>query len=82
MLYQFMMVYKTKRRTYRNNFRVLNVPGEGAECQSFTVISNDSLLVYDNKYYLQVYLDNYAYKIVDKQMIDNLHVNLLETDED
>ena len=36
------------------------------ECESFTIISIDSLLVYENKYYLQVYLDNCGYKIVDK----------------
>ena len=28
------------------------------ECESFIVASIDSLLVYDSKYYLQVYLDN------------------------
>ena len=45
------------------------------ECESFTVISIDSLLVYVNKYYLQVYLDNYAYKIVENR-------KNFETDED
>ena len=49
---------------------------------SFAVISIDSLLVYDNKYYLQTYLDNYAYKIVGRQMIDSPDGNLFETDED
>ena len=34
------------------NFRGLNVPEDDIECESFTVISIDSLLVYDNKYYL------------------------------
>ena len=48
--------------------------------QYFTVISIGSLLVYKNKYCLQVYLDNCAYKIVDKQMIDYLGDNLFETD--
>ena len=33
------------------------------EFESFTVISIDSLLKYDKKYYLQVYLDNYADKL-------------------
>ena len=46
---------RTKIRTYGNNvygkFCALNVP---VECESFTVISIDSLLVYENKYYLQV----------------------------
>ena len=48
------------------------------ECESFTIISIDSLLVYDIKYYLQVYLDNCAYKIVSKQMADYLDENLFE----
>ena len=48
------------------------------ECESFTVISIDSLLVYENKYYLQGYLDNCAYKIANKQMADYLDENLLE----
>ena len=52
------------------NFRGLNVPKDDIECESFTVIFIDSLLVYDNKYYLEVYLDNCAYKIVNKQMTD------------
>ena len=41
------------------------------ECESFTVISIDSLLVCDNKYDLQVYLHNCAYKIVNKQITIN-----------
>ena len=40
--------------------------------------SFDSLLVYENEYYLQVYLDNCAYKIVNKQMIDYLDENVFE----
>ena len=35
-----------------------------------TVTSIYSLLAYENKYYLQVYLVNCAYKIVNKQMTD------------
>ena len=50
---------KTKIRTYSDkvytNFCGLNVPEDDIECQSFTVISIDSLLVYKSKYYLQVY---------------------------
>ena len=38
----------------------------------------DCLLVYDNIYYRQVYLENCAYKIVNKQMTDYLDENLLE----
>ena len=46
--------------------------------ESFTVISIDSSLVYVSKYYLQVYLDNCAHKIVKKQMADYLDENLFE----
>ena len=50
---------KTKIRTYSDkvytNFCGLNVPEDDIECQSFTVISIDSLLVYKSKYYLQIY---------------------------
>ena len=38
------------------------MPEDDIECESFTAISIDSLLVYDKKYYLQVYLDNCAWK--------------------
>ena len=69
---------KTKIRTYGDKvyttFRGLNVPENGAECEIFTIISIDSLLVYENKYYLQVY--------VAKQMTDYLHENLFKADED
>ena len=55
----------TKLKTYGDkvyiNFRRLNVLGDDIESESFTVIYIDSLLVYENKYYLQVYLDNCAY---------------------
>ena len=54
------------------------MPEDDIECKSFTVISIDSLLVYENKYYLQVYLDNCAYKIVNKQMTDYLDENFFE----
>ena len=54
------------------NVRGLNVPEDDIECEFFTVIFIDSLLVYDQKYYLQVYLDNCAYNIVKKQMTDYL----------
>ena len=52
------------------------------ECESVIVISIEILLVCKNKCYLQVYLDNYAYKTVSKQMIDYLDDNLFETNED
>ena len=51
----------------------LNVPEYGVKFQFFAVISIDLLLVYGNKYYLHLYLDNRAYKIVNKKMIDYLH---------
>ena len=31
---------------------------DGIECESFTIIFIDFLLVYEGKYYLQAYLDN------------------------
>ena len=54
------------------------MPADDIECKSFTAISIDSLLVYDSKYYLQVYLDNYDCRIVNKQMIDYLDENIFE----
>ena len=73
---------KNKIRTYGDkvytNFRGLNVPARDTECQSFIVISIDSLLVFENKYYLQVYLDNCVYKIANKQMTYYLDDNLFE----
>ena len=60
------------------NFCGLNVPEDYIECESFTAISFDSLLAYDKKFYLQVYLDNCAHKIVNKQMIDYLDENSFE----
>ena len=46
--------------------------------RNFTVVSVDSLLVYENKFYLQVYLDNCAYKIVRKQMTGYLDENVFK----
>ena len=54
------------------------MPGDDIECECFTVISIDSLLVYESKYYLQVYLDNCADKIVNKQMTDYLDKSVFE----
>ena len=39
-------------------------------------------LVYENKYYLEVYLDNFDYKIVNTEMLDYLGDNLFEINED
>ena len=73
---------KNKIRAYRSqvctNFRSLNVPEDDIECESFTVISINSLLVFGNKYYFQVYLENCAYKVVNKQMTYYLGENLFE----
>ena len=33
------------------------------ECESFTIVSIDSLTVYENKYYLQALFSKCAYKI-------------------
>ena len=72
---------KTKIRTYRNkvytNFHGLNVPEHNIECESFTVISIDSLLVSDQKY-LQVYLDNCPYKLQTNKWQHYLDKNLFE----
>ena len=51
------------------------MPEDGVECESFIVISPDSSLVYKEKYYLEIYLHNCAYVIVDKEMIDYLEDN-------
>ena len=54
------------------------MPERNIEDESFTDISIDSLLVYENKYYFQVYLGNCAYKIVNKEMTDFLDENVFE----
>ena len=48
------------------------------EYEPFAVISIDSLLVYKNKYYLQVYLYNCAYKNLIKEITDYLDEKLFE----
>ena len=77
---------KTEIRTYADkfytNFRVLSVLEDDIEWESFTIISTDSLFVYENKYYQQIYLDNFAHKIVGKRMINYVRKNLFETDKD
>ena len=42
------------------------MPEDNIEYECFTVISIGSLLLHENKYYLQEYLDNCAYKIANK----------------
>ena len=62
-------------------FRGLNMSEYVIENESFTVISIDTFLVNENKYYLEVYLENSFYKIINKQMIDYIDENPFETDE-
>ena len=40
------------------------MPEDGVEYEPFTMTSIDSLLAYADKYYVQVYLKNCTYKIV------------------
>ena len=44
------------------------------------MISIYYLLIYENKYVLQVHLDNCVYKVIDKQMIDYLDEYLFDSD--
>ena len=78
---------KSKTRTYGDkictSFGGINVPEDDVEYESFTVSSIDSLFLYENRYYPQVYLNNCTYnKIVDKQMMNYLGDKTFETDED
>ena len=45
---------RTDRKNVYTNFRGVNVLEDDIEWESFIVISIDFLLVYENKYYLQV----------------------------
>ena len=67
---------KTKLRRYGDkvytSFCDLNVPEDNIECEYFAVIFIDFILVYENKYYLQVYLDNCAYETANKQTTNYL----------
>ena len=57
---------------------VINVPEDQIEIESFTVFSIDFSIVYENKYYVREYPENFLYlKIINKQMIDYV----FETDE-
>ena len=85
MLYQSLVIdLKTKIRTFGEkvyaNFRGLNVPEDDIEYESFIAISVDSLLVYESKYYQQVYLDNGVYEIAKNRITDYIDDNLFETD--
>ena len=54
------------------------MPEYDKQCESSTVNSIDSVLVCGNKYQLEVYLDNCAFKIANKQTTDYLEDNLFE----
>ena len=77
-----MMTEKNKIKIYGDNvytnFRGLNMSENDIECESFTVISINSLLVYKNKYYLQIHLDTCSNEIAKKQITDYLNDNLFE----
>ena len=49
----------------KEKFYAAKIPILQRKCKPFTVISINSLLVYENKYYLQAYSDNRAYKVID-----------------
>ena len=74
---------KTKVGTYGDKiytiFHGLNMPEDGVEWESFKIISIDPLLLYEYKYYLQVYLENCVYIIVGKKMRNYLDENIFET---
>ena len=76
---------KTKIKTYKHkiyvNFLVLKIAENDTKSKSFAVFSINCLLAYENIYYLQVYLDSCAYKIIKKGRINCLDDNLFETDE-
>ena len=55
------------------------MPQDDVEWQYFTYIFTDFLLVYYNKFYREVYLDNGSNKIADKQMTDYRDGNVFET---
>ena len=54
------------------------MPKLDAGYESFAIISIDSLLVYNSKYNLQIYLDNCAHKLGNKQIANYPDDNLFE----
>ena len=58
------------------------MPEGGIKLESFTVIFIDFLLIYENRYYLQVYLNKYAYKVVNTEIKYYLDDKFFEADED
>ena len=67
---------------FNTNFSGSDVSDNGVESEFLTVISIDYLRVYGNKHCLQVHLDNYAHKIMDKKIIDYLDDDLFWANED
>ena len=63
-------MYITEIRTYGGNvctnFCGLNELEDSVDYKSFTIVSIDSLFLYEIKYCLQVYLGNFDHKIVNK----------------
>ena len=76
---------KCKIRAYGHNvytnFCCINMPEDGVESDFLTTISNDSLLVYEKKCYLQISSDSCAYIIANKEIINYLDDNLFESDQ-
>ena len=72
MIHIYIYIYTNQNNNICNkvytNFLVVNNREDGIECKSFRIICTDSFLVFENKYYPQIFLDNRAYKIVDKQI--------------
>ena len=58
------------------------MPENVVECESFIIASTDSLIVSGSKCFLEVYLDNCAYKIERKKITCYLDDILFVTDED
>ena len=54
------------------------MPEDDTECESFTLISIEFLLVYEKQILPGGYLDNFPYKIANKQLTDYLGNNLLK----
>ena len=71
---------KNKIRIYGDkvytNFCVLNVPEHDMECEYFTVVSIDSLLVYENQILSANIFRNCVYKIANKHMTGYLDENI------
>ena len=54
-IYTYVYFYMYTYNIYNTNFCGSNMPGDKVEHESFIIHSIDSFLVYESKYYLQVY---------------------------